>query len=82
MVCVHYVQFFVTPRTVAHQALLSMGFPKARILDWVAISSSRDLPNPGDGTRVSCMSCIGWWVLYHCSTWEVHRHDIDYLYYG
>ena len=28
MVCVHYVQFFVTPRTVAHQALLSMGFPR------------------------------------------------------
>ena len=27
-----------TPWTVAHQASLSMGFPRARILEWVAIS--------------------------------------------
>ena len=33
---------FVTPWTiVAHQAPLSMGFFQARILEWVAISSSR-----------------------------------------
>ena len=30
----------VMPWTVARQAPLSMGFPKARILEWVAISSS------------------------------------------
>ena len=28
---------FVTPWTLAHQALLSMGFFQARILEWVAI---------------------------------------------
>ena len=27
----------VTPWTVAHQALLSMGIPQARILEWVAM---------------------------------------------
>ena len=31
----------VTPWTVAHQAPLSMGFFQARILQWVAVSSSR-----------------------------------------
>ena len=36
---------FVTLWTVAHQDLLSMGFP--RPLEWVVISSSRDLPDPG-----------------------------------
>ena len=36
------------PWTVAHQALLSArGIPPARILEWVAISFSRDLPAPG-----------------------------------
>ena len=36
-----------TPWTVAHQAPLSMGIFQARILEWVAIPSSGDLPNPG-----------------------------------
>ena len=37
----------MTPRTVAHQAPLSTGILQARILEWVAMPSSRDLPNPG-----------------------------------
>ena len=35
------------PRTVAYPAPLTVGYFQARILEWVAISSSRDLPNPG-----------------------------------
>ena len=38
---------FETPRTEASQAPLSMGILQARILDWVAMPSSGDLPNPG-----------------------------------
>ena len=37
----------VTPWTVARQAPLSMGILQARILEWVAISSSRDLADTG-----------------------------------
>ena len=38
----------MTPWTTVHQASLSMGFFQVRILEWVAISSSRgDLPYPG-----------------------------------
>ena len=37
----------MTPWTVAHQAPLTMGILQARILDWVPISYSSDLPNPG-----------------------------------
>ena len=40
------VLLFVTPWTVALQAPLSMVF-QARIVEWVAISSLGDLPNPG-----------------------------------
>ena len=39
-------------------------FP-ARILQWVAISSSLESSRPRDRTHVSCVSCIGRWVLYH-----------------
>ena len=35
------VQLSVTPWTVAHQAPPSMGILQARILEWVAMSSSR-----------------------------------------
>ena len=42
-----YVQLLVTPQTVACQAPLSMGILEARILEWVAIPLSRDIPNPG-----------------------------------
>ena len=58
------VQLFATLWTIA-QAPLSMGFSKARILEWVAISSSRGSSPPRDQTRVSSISCTGKWVLYH-----------------
>ena len=44
-VCVHSVVSdpFVTPRAVACQAFLSMGFSRQRILDWFALSYSRGI---------------------------------------
>ena len=35
------------------------GIFQARILEWVAISSSRGSSRPRDGTRISCVSCMG-----------------------
>ena len=40
------------------------GILQARILEWVAISSSRGSSRPRDRTRVTCVSCIDRWVLY------------------
>ena len=48
------VRLFATPWTVACQALLSMGFPQARTLRWVAIPFSRGSSRPRDQTQVSC----------------------------
>ena len=45
-----------TPWTVAHQALLSMGVLQARILEWVAMPSSRGSSQPKDQTLVSCIA--------------------------
>ena len=47
------VLLFVTPWTVAHQVPLSMGFSKARILEWVAVSSSGGASRPRNQTSVS-----------------------------
>ena len=41
------------PMTIAHQALLSMGILQARILEWVAMPSSRGSSQPRDQTQVS-----------------------------
>ena len=38
---------------------------QTRILEWVAISSSRRSSRPRDLTRVPCVFCIGRWILYH-----------------
>ena len=41
------------------------GILQARILEWVAMPSSRGASQPRDRTQVSCVSCIGRQVLYH-----------------
>ena len=51
-----HVQLFVTLWTVAHQAPPSTGILQARILEWVAMSSSRGSSQPRDQTQVSCIA--------------------------
>ena len=41
------------------------GILQARMLEWVAMPSSRGSSRPWDRTRVSYISCIVRWVLYH-----------------
>ena len=40
------------------------GIFQARILEWVAMPSSRGSFRPRDGTPVSYVFCAGRWVLY------------------
>ena len=44
------------PHGLARQAPLSMEILQARILEWVAISSSRGSSQPWDRTQVSCIA--------------------------
>ena len=48
-----HVQLCVTLWTVALQAPLSMGFSRQRILEWIAMPSSRASSKPKDGTHLS-----------------------------
>ena len=41
------------------------GIFQARILEWVAISSSRESCQPRDRAHVSCVPCIGRQILYN-----------------
>ena len=41
------------------------GILQARILEWVAMPSSRGSSGPRDQTCVSYVSCTDRWVLYH-----------------
>ena len=50
------VELFVTLWTVADKALLSTEILQARILELVAMPSSRGSSRPGDGTRISCIA--------------------------
>ena len=42
------------------------GIFQAKIMEWVAVSYSRESARPRDWIHVSC---LGRWILYHCSTW-------------
>ena len=74
-----HIQLFVTPWTVARQAPLSMEFSRPRILEWVAMPSSRGSSQPRDQTHVSCVSCIGRWIFYHCATQEAQWNQVYIL---
>ena len=53
------------PWTVAHQALLSMGFSRQGYWSGLPFPPSRESFRPRDRFCVSCVSCIGRWILYH-----------------
>ena len=59
------VRLFSTPWTLVPQASLSMGILQARILEWVAMPSSKGSSQPRGRTCISNVSCIGGQVLYH-----------------
>ena len=63
------VRLFVIPWTVAHQASLSMGFPRWEHWSLLPFPPPGDLPGP----RIKpTLSCISRQILDHWVTWEAH----------
>ena len=60
------VRLFVTPWTVAPLDFSIQGIFWTRILECLTISFSRGSSRPRDQTQLSCISCIGRQILYHC----------------
>ena len=85
-----HVQLFLTSWTIACQALLSMGFPRQEHCSGLLFPSPGDLFDPGrkprrdprDRTCISCVSCIGKWILHHCSTVGTGKGDGSPLQYS
>ena len=61
-------QLFVIPWTT-DQAPLSMGFSWQEYWSSLPFRIPEASSRPRDGTRISCVSCNGRWVLYHCTSW-------------
>ena len=59
------VRLSATVRTVSPPVSSVHGTLQARILEWVAMPSSRGSSQPKDQTHISCVSCTGRQVLYH-----------------
>ena len=72
-VCVQlpsHVWLFSAMRTIARQDPLSKGIFQARILEWIAISTSKRSSLSRDQTSISRVSNIRRRILYHCATWK------------
>ena len=66
------------------------GIFQTRTLEKVAIAYARGSSWPRNWTCISCVFCIGRWILYHCATWEApisflilakSKEQILFLYY-
>ena len=72
--CVYMVSrvwLFATPWTVAYQAPLSMEFSRQEYWSELPFPIPGDLPSPRiEPMSITWVSCIGRWILYHCTTWE------------
>ena len=62
--CFSFVRLSVTPRTVARQAPLSMGFSRQEYWSGLPCRPPGDLPKPGTEPANSRL-CMGRQVLYH-----------------
>ena len=65
------VQLFATPRSIAHQAPLSMGFPRQEYWSEVLLPPPGESSRPRDRNPIPYASCIGRWILYYCATWNI-----------
>ena len=66
------VRLFATSSSIAHQATLSMGFPRQEYWSEVPLPPPGESSRPRDRNPIPCVSCIGRrLILYYCATWEV-----------
>jgi len=74
MVCAHsVVSESATPGMVVCQAPLSMEFSRQKVLEWVAISFSRELSQPSESVSPALADRF----FTTCSTWEAQGFLIN-----
>ena len=70
--CVH---LFAIPLTVAHQAPLSMGFPRQEYWSGLPFPPPEHLPNPG--TEPTSPALAG--EFFTTATWEAPRQKVSFI---
>ena len=70
-----HVDLFVTPWTVAHQAPLSMGFPRQEYRSGLPCPPPGDLLNPGIESISPVAPALAGGILYHWATWKPTEED-------
>ena len=63
--CFSHVPLVVTPWTVAPQPSSVLGILQVRILEWLAMPSSRGSSRPTDQTDLGLLCLLPWRVLHH-----------------
>ena len=67
------VQLFATPWTVAHGALLSVGFSRQEYWSGLPFPPPGDLPDPGIEPTSLVSPALAGGFLYHCATLELGK---------
>ena len=67
-----HVRFFVTPWTIAHQALLSMGFSRQEYWSGLLCRPPGDLPDPGIEPESHMSPALASKFFTTRATWEAH----------
>ena len=75
-VCMH-AQSCLTLGPAARQAPLSMELSRQEYWIGLPFPTPRESSRPNDQTCISCLSCVGRWILYHCTT-SKSRNPEDY----
>ena len=70
--CFSRVQLFAIPWTVAHQAPLSMGFPRQEYWSGLPFSPPGDLPDPGTEPMSLKSPALAGRFFTTSVTWEIH----------
>ena len=65
-----HVQLFSTPWTVAHEAPLSMGFPRQEYWSGLPFPIRGDFPNPGMKLRFLAFPALAARFFTTSTTWE------------
>ena len=82
--CIHIqllscVRLFVTPRTVARQAPLSMGFPRKEYWSGLPFPPPGDLPNPGIKPRSPASPALAGGFFTTEPPGQSDRQEVDLL---
>ena len=74
-----HVRLFATPRTVAHQAPLSVGFSRQDYWSGLPVPSPGDLPYPGIEHASLMSPALAGWFFTTSATWEPKQYNIQRL---